>query len=302
MPVDNSKAREIKRLTTPITLRDAHAYDCEGNLIDWVETISEVRFVIEPNKDLLTDDEILQYAPKSKAASEVRLKRGFGNYQDILLIHEALPWALGLIYIIIACIGVLALYNGNKFQMLLTLILIIIPLIYLSQLFNLNRYRGKDIKRKPAPKPTVNEVKEVVREETDIDTGVESLKVYGKEINTLKLVFDIKEKSVRELIYKRFTPPQITYDKFIAVVDSSHKLFYHQMDAANNIVNMAAEDTPRVQKEIENKITAMKTIIDRIENLTNELVINMSNENNSNQDVENLLNDMENLIDSVKEY
>ena len=115
-------------------------------------------------------------------------------------------------------------------------------------------------------------------------------------------MFDVKEEVVRDLIKKRFTPPQITYDKFIAIVDSSHKLFYRQNDSALNIINLAAEDTPRVQNEIQNKIDAMKKIIDQIEELTNELVISMSNDDVSENEVDNLLDDMENLIDSVKKY
>lgn len=86
------------------------------------------------------------------------------------------------------------------------------------------------------------------------------------------------------------------------MIDSAHKLFYKQSDAASNIINLAAEDTPRVQNEIQNKIDAMNTIIDQIEKLTNELVINISNEDDSSEDVKNLLDNMENLIDSVKEY
>ena len=89
-----TKAQEIKRLTTPLKFRDSKAYDCEGNLIKCVETISDVRFIIEPRSGILTDDEILQYAPDSKAASKIRLDRGIGNIQDALLVHESLPWYL----------------------------------------------------------------------------------------------------------------------------------------------------------------------------------------------------------------
>jgi hypothetical protein len=46
----------------------------------------------------------------------------------------------------------------------------------------------------------------------------------------------------------------------------------------------------------------MKTIINQIEDLTNELVINISSSDNSDDDVKNLLEDMENLIGSVKDY
>ena len=134
------------------------------------------------------------------------------------------------------------------------------------------------------------------------ENGIESLKKYEKEINSLKVLFNVKEEVVRDLIKKRFEPPQITYDKFISSIDKCHKLFYTQADSALNIINLAAEDTPRIQNEIKNKIDAMKTLINQIEDLINELVINISSSDESPEEVKNLLNDMENLIESVKDY
>jgi hypothetical protein len=46
----------------------------------------------------------------------------------------------------------------------------------------------------------------------------------------------------------------------------------------------------------------MKAIINQIEDLTNELVINISSDEESTDEVKNLIDEMENLIDSVKEY
>ena len=86
------------------------------------------------------------------------------------------------------------------------------------------------------------------------------------------------------------------------MVDKSHELFYSQVDSSMNIIKLAVEDTPRISEELENKIKNMKTIIDQIEDLTNELVINISSETQSEEDVKILLDDMENLIGSVKEY
>ena len=300
MPIENSKASEIKRLATPLTFKNSKAYDSEGNVIKCIETINDVRYIIEPREGILTEDEILQYAPKSKAASKIRLKRGLGNNNDVLLVHESLPWILGIFYMILICIAVPVFFSGNRLVMLLLLVLFIVPLIYLYRIFNLNAYQNTG-KRRFIPKSKREET--VVQEEPVVeDIGVESLKRYEKKVNNLKVVFEVKEEVVRDLIEKIFAPPQLTYDKFINIVDSAHKLFYRQADAASSIINLAAEDTPRVQDEIESKISSMNTIIDQIERLTNELVINISNETGASEDVANLLDDMENLIDSVKDY
>lgn len=301
MSSETPKSNEIKRLTTPLTIKDFKAYDSEGNLLKCSETLSDVRFIVEPKQNILNDNEILQYAPQSKSASQIRLKRGFGNIQDILLVHESLPWILGLFYVVLICIAVPVTFSKNIVGMYLILVLVILPLLYLYYIFNHKKYAKYTVKKQ------VKESKKKV--ETPVSTtadekssGMDSFKRYEKEISNLKVVFNVKEKVVRELIEKRFEPPQITYDKFMSSIDNCHKLFYAQSDAASNIIDLAVEDTPRVQDEIEGKIDAMKKIIDQIEDLTNELVINISSSGESTDEVKNLLDDMENLIESVKDY
>jgi hypothetical protein len=300
MSIENPKSNEIKRLTSPLTFNNSKAYDSQGNIIKCSETLSDVRFMVEPKENLFNDNEVLQYAPQSKAASKIRLKRGFGSIQDVLVVHESVPWILGLFYTVLICIAVPVFYSRNVILMYIVLVLAVLPLLYLYYIFNLNRYSKDSTKKKiKKSQKTENKVSEAPVSE---HTGIDSLKKYEKEIQNLKVVFDVKEGVVRDLIEKRFEPPQITYDKFITVIDSCHKLFYAQHDAAINIITLAAEDTPRVQEEINNKINILKRIINQIEDLTNELVINISSSQQSSEEVSDLLDDMENLIDSVKEY
>ncbi|WP_298501174.1 hypothetical protein [uncultured Methanobrevibacter sp.] len=304
--MSNLKSQEIKRLTTPLKFINSKAYDSEGNLVSCVETLSEVKFIIEPKEGILTEDEILQYAPDSKAAAKIRLNRGLGDMEDVLLVHESLPWIFGLYYVILVGFALPVIYTKNTILMIVLLILFIIPLVYSYYIFNLKNYEYKPKKLHTLPKKDIPEAKKVTKTETPTPVAntseVESLKSYEREANNLKVLFDVKEGVVKELIAKRFEPPQITYDKFITMVDSCHKLFYNQFDSAMNIIKLATEESPRIREELDNKISNMKTIIDQIEDLTNELVINISSEDQSDSDVQVLLDDMENLIESVKEY
>lgn len=298
-----SKAQEIKRLTTPLTFKNSKAYDCEGNLISCVETLSEVRFIIEPREGILTDDEIMQYAPESKKASEIKLRRGYGNIQDALLVHESLPWLLGLYYSILLPITMVVVYSKNSTMILIILILFIIPLLYAYKVLNVNSYRKIANKVKKPKKTKEAVIEEHAKQEVPVREGpLDSLKNYRVEINNLKVVFDVKEGVVRELIDKKFEPPQITHDKFTSMIDSCHKLFYQQVDTANSITDLAVEDTPRIRDELDVKVKNMKTIINQIEDLTNELVININSDSHTENDVKILLDDMENLIGSVKDY
>lgn len=296
-----TKAQEIKRLTTPLTFKQSRAYDCEGNLIGCVETLSEVKYVIEPRPGILTDSEIMQYAPDSRAASQIRLDRGIGDVSDVLLVHESLPWLLGIYYLILIVITIPTLFIRNLLFAAILLILFIVPLVYAYRIFNIKRKRPSKVsqdKKTTAKKSADEDVNAEVIE----DNHIESLDKYENEISNLKVLFEVKENVVRQLIEKKFKPPQITYDKFIKMVDSCNKLFYSQADTASNIINLAVEDTPRIRQEIENKIDSMKKIINQIEDLTNELVININSDSQSQGEVQVLLDDMEDLISSVKDY
>ena len=301
---ENIKAQEIRRLTTPLTFKNSKAYDCEGNVINCVETVSETKYIIEPRPGILSDDEILQYAPQSKAASEIRLNMGSGNFHDILLVHNSLPWLLGLYYVVLICIAIPVNHWGNRFNMFVVLLMVVLPLLYLYRVFNVKSYIGKNNPEEvKTPKKQQDSVKPAEKAETAYEEKpVEALQKYSVEAQKLKAVYDAKEDVVKDLIEKRFEPPQITYDRFMSSIASCHKLFYKQYDTVENITKLAADDSPRVRGELESKMEAMKKIIDQIEDLTNELVINISSDNQSKQDVKVLIEDMDNLIESVKEY
>ena len=220
--------------------------------------------------------------------------KGMGSYADVLLIHESLPQVAGLYYVILISSTLPIIYAGNRYVMLVLLVLFIIPLIYMYIIFNLKRYT----KVKSKSKEKISKDKTFASEEDEKT----HLNKYEKEINDLKVLYDVKEKVVRDLIKKRFEPPQITYDKFITTIDKSHELFYLHYDQALNMISLVVDDAPRVQNEINNKIEVLKTLIQQIEDLTNELIININDDDGATQEVKDLLDDMDNLIDSVKDY
>lgn len=303
MAIENRKQNEIRRLTTPPKFNDSKAYDSRGNRINCIETLSDLKFIVEPNVNILTEDEILEHAPESIEASKIRLAYGYGNNGDVMRVNNSLPWILGLYYVTAACIAIPVFYSGNSFGMFFMLIMFILPLVYLYYIFNLKNYTSTSgVKAVNKPKPLANKVTETAQKPKIEDPGLESLRKYQKEIEELKVVYDAKEDVVKGLIEKRFQPPQITYDRFMSTINKCHELFYMEADSALNITRLAAEDTPRVDEEIEHKIETLKSLIDQIEDLTNELVINISSDSKSNDDVKDLIDDMENLIESVKEY
>ena len=100
MSNEDLKSQEIRRLSTPLTIKNNKVYDDKGKLLKCTETFSDVRFMLEPDTSILSEDEVLQYAPRSKSAAAVRLKNGVGDYGDVLIIYNSLPYAVAFYYVV----------------------------------------------------------------------------------------------------------------------------------------------------------------------------------------------------------
>ena len=145
-------------------------------------------------------------------------------------------------------------------------------------------------KKEPAPpKPEVNEV--------DVIPEYEG---YRNHINELRDEYALKDKHARELIDKRFEPPQLTHTRFMGVVDKSNELFTKQSESALTMIDLASEQSDKIENEIKSRIKVLENISSKLDDLTNELVINMSDDND--EDIHNLFDEMSDLVKSVKDY
>ena len=68
------------------------------------------------------------------------------------------------------------------------------------------------------------------------------------------------------------------------------------------MVELDTDNNELVEKEIDSKIKTLETFVDKMEDLINELVIHLSSNEKDNDDINNLFNDMDDLIHSVKDY
>ena len=57
-----------------------------------------------------------------------------------------------------------------------------------------------------------------------------------------------------------------------------------------------------VEKEIENKISILSSFVDKMNELINELIIHIGSNKKDDDDINNLFNDMDDLINSIKNY
>ncbi|WP_407375604.1 hypothetical protein [Methanobrevibacter sp.] len=166
-------------------------------------------------------------------------------------------------------------------------------------------YGYHKIKTHNAPQIKAPEYSERKIEKTaqPIETSEEPPKVFKdkkEEIEELKKEFDQKESQTRELIAAKFTPPQLTYDRFIHVVDNCEKLFNQHYSAVLNLINFSSGDSQKIDDEIASKTDIMKSLIGKLDDLSSELAISMSK--SKEDDVHGVLSDMENLISSIDDY
>lgn len=125
---------------------------------------------------------------------------------------------------------------------------------------------------------------------------------YGEKIIELENEYKIKQSRAQELVEKLFEPNHLAYERFNNSIKKSNNLFDIQVGIAKKMVEMDADDNPFVVKELEGKIKTLETFIDKMEDLTSELIIHLSSNKKDNDDINNLFNDMDDLINSVKDY
>ncbi len=129
---------------------------------------------------------------------------------------------------------------------------------------------------------------------------------YESKLDDLSEKYETAEKEAYTIIEKAFKPPQMTYYKFADELEKCRTLFYKKMDSAEEIVGLINEELIKNNsKDIEEKlniiIKKMESIIQRVNNLISEFIKNFDCDEEE-KDIEELFENMDELIGSIKEY
>lgn len=125
---------------------------------------------------------------------------------------------------------------------------------------------------------------------------------YEAEIEKIANEYNVKQGRARELLEKLFDPSHVSYEKFTAAINRSNGLFDNQLAVARKMTELDDGNNEVVRRELEIKIRTLNTFIDKMEDLINELVIQLSSSKDDDEDINNLFSELDNLIDSVKDY
>lgn len=269
------KEKEITRLTTPIDYPkfkgisfNVAPKDCEGNSVPLIRGLWN-RYALEPKQGILSDDEILMYAPESKAASRIRLKRGIGTQSDKSAVNDGLVISYVFIILFLVIMGLPVFILGNlivKAVILLIAIIVIGVYVYVMYIKDYS-----DPNYKPA------------------QLRCEDENLF--EFDDLFLLFESKEKIAREMIEKKFPAPQLTNSKFNAVLDNCRSVVESQIEIINALI-----PTQKTKVEIDSRKKLIKQLISKVDDLNNELLLSEEN------DIENAIDDVDELINSVNDY
>ena len=288
-----SKDQEILRLTSPVKIVDSKAFDVEDQPLTCIETLSGLKYIIEPKKGILTDNEILKYAPDSMAAAKIRIKNDVATMDDYYLAYSTVPWKLASYYVIIFMIMVPLISILSNWLILLFIVLLLVPLY--------NVKRVLDIKTRIKLNKFGN--KQEYSNNTNNSKSDKALFIkYEKEIIELKDEFTNKKINAETLIEKRFAPPQLTYDKFMSTVENAERVFDSEYYTAIDLVRYSDDYSSDMEEQIKAKIKTLKVLIKQLDNLIKELLENLSKDNSSDEEIKNIIEEMDRLIDSVSLY
>lgn len=125
---------------------------------------------------------------------------------------------------------------------------------------------------------------------------------YVKIVADLESEYNIKQSKAKDLVGKQFDPNHMSYDRFMSSINKSNQLFDNQLTVTKRMLELDMDKNDFVEREIKGKIKTLQEFIDKMEDLINELVIHLSSNKQDDEDINNLFDDMDDLIHSVKDY
>lgn len=138
---------------------------------------------------------------------------------------------------------------------------------------------------------------------TTSNTTSQNYSYYKKQVDDLKKTYESKEEKVLELLEKKFPNGQMTYGRFRGEVDVCRVNFFKEAESAENMINLSDEYSEKIADALKEKISTLQSIVAKMNDLQSELIISISNgDDGSDEEIDNLIKEMNDLIDSVKDY
>lgn len=159
------------------------------------------------------------------------------------------------------------------------------------------------VKKTTAPKDTPKNTYSSSTSTNKTATIKQDYTFYKNRVKSLRETYENKEAKVMELLEKKFPAGQISYYRFKDEVDNCRVSFFKEADSAQSMIDLSDEYSDKIASELKNKIKTLESIIGKLNDLQSELIISISNaDDDGDEEIKNLIDEMNDLIDSVKDY
>lgn len=119
-------------------------------------------------------------------------------------------------------------------------------------------------------------------------------------LKELKDLYDSKEKVVIKILQKKFDENEMSYKRFILLIDKCHEMLYNEIEDAFNLIAYTSYSPDYIEIAFKKHFEKIEKIIEKIDDLMNNLIVN--ERKNSTSEYNSLLEDMDSLNKSVYEY
>lgn len=138
---------------------------------------------------------------------------------------------------------------------------------------------------------------------TKVATTTPDYTFYKNQIKKLKETYETKEAKILELLDKKFPSGQMSYYRFKGEIDNCRVSFFKEAEAAESMIELSDEYSDKIATELKSKVKTLQQIVGKLTDLQSELIISISNaDDDGNEEINNLLDEMSELIKSVKDY
>ena len=159
------------------------------------------------------------------------------------------------------------------------------------------------VKKTTAPKDTPKNTYSSSTSTNKTATIKQDYTIFKNRVRSLRETYETKEAKVMELLEKKFPAGQISYYRFKDEVDNCRVSFFKEADSAQSMIDLSDEYSDKIASELKNKIKTLESIIGKLNDLQSELIISISNaDDDGDEEIKNLIDEMNDLIDSVKDY
>lgn len=119
-------------------------------------------------------------------------------------------------------------------------------------------------------------------------------------LKELKDLYDSKEKVVIKILQKKFDENEMSYKRFILLIDKCHEMLYNEIEDAFNLIAYTSYSPDYIEIVFKKHFEKIEKIIEKIDDLMNNLIVN--ERKNSTSEYNSLLEDMDSLNKSVNDY